>query len=41
MRRVWKESIESGSEVTRRHYYNSDLWQVLEERLNDGTSADR
>ena len=31
-RRVWKESVESGSAVTRRHFYYSDQWQVLEER---------
>ena len=40
-RRVWKESSESGSEVTRRHYYYSDQWQVLEERVDSATSAER
>jgi hypothetical protein len=37
-RRVSKES---GSEVTRRDFYYSDQWQVLEERLFDSRFAER
>ena len=40
-RRVWKESVESGSAVTRRHFYYSDQWQVLEERLGNSAAANR
>jgi RHS repeat-associated protein len=40
-RRVWKESVEGGTEATRRHFYYSDEWQVLEERLFDWFFAER
>ena len=40
-RRLWKESIESGTEVTRRHYYYSDEWQIREERLDSATNGER
>jgi RHS repeat-associated protein len=39
-RRVWKESDE-GSGVTRRHFYYSDQWQVLEERTGGSELANR
>ena len=39
-RRVWKETTEDGS-LTRRHFYYSDQWQVIEERLGTATTADR
>jgi len=37
-RRTWKQSLEGGT-LTTRHFYYSDKWQVLEERINTSTSA--
>ena len=38
-RRTTKVSLEGGSSTTR-HFYYSNQWQVLEERVNSSTSAD-
>jgi RHS repeat-associated protein len=38
-RRIWKQSVESGT-LTTRHFYYSNQWQVLEERTGANTSAD-
>jgi RHS repeat-associated protein len=39
-RRIWKQSLESGT-LTTRHFYYSNQWQVLEERTGTSTSADK
>src|SRR3984957_8527769 len=39
-RRIWKQSVESGT-LTTRHFYYSNQWQVLEERTGTNTTADR